>query len=648
MEEFNITSNDDIDSIIKSNNQEKLVELAKNSSDWHIRRDAVSFIDDEEILKDILNTDLVSAVCIKAAERIDGTEFLQDTCLNSPDSHLRLATLNRLYDEALLDSDGLNLLLEKIALNDPEEFVKQSACEKIGSDNQESLIKIAKCSDDEMLKGRAIRKITDESILADFAVNDSNEHVRLEAIQNPNLTNSKVLTRIISHEENEFNRLMAIYKIFDKDMLISIVFEKSVEQYIDEIAGNVAFNCEDYFLDIFENDSDGYKRRIAVSFIENNEILKNVVLNESDDKIRLNAIKNKNFSNQRVLENLLKTESNFDILYEVVGKIENEGILIDYVKNNLEYNKRTVRAISQLSDVEFLGELYDNDDSRMRLEVVKAISKMDNGEDILKSFVSRENDEEVLLEIVDSMNRNENLIEVAQNSDKDIKLAALNRVTPKRLLNSFFGIDASASSYYTTLNKIALYDEDCEVRAIAASKIEDKFILDNLLLHDECEDVKSAAQKRLDELFDDIKLINKESLLMKLISCGDSDVSYIAQLTLDDLKTWKSRIAKINDITDIETLKDICSNDFNYYVRCEAEGKLEKLLFNIRLDEISKKSNQNHFKNIIDDKSFTLDIRKKAILYILDAEFLKCIFYNDSDDDIRRVAQKRLNKLNNV
>ena len=43
----------------------------------------------------------------------------------------------------------------------------------------------------------------------------------------------------------------------------------------------------------------------------------------------------------------------------------------------------------------------------------------------------------------------------------------------------------------------------------------------------------------------------------------------------------------------------IAKNDFNYFVRCEAEGKLEKLLFNIRLDEIKNSSNQKKLKEMV-------------------------------------------------
>jgi hypothetical protein len=68
-------------------------------------------------------------------------------------------------------------------------------------------------------------------------------------------------------------------------------------------------------------------------------------------------------------------------------------------------------------------------------------------------------------------------------------------------------------------------------------------------------------------------------------------------------------------------LKSIINDDFNYYVRCEAEGKLEKLLFNIRLDEINDKENQDRLMEIVNDDTFPLEIRNKALSKVNEEEF---------------------------
>ena len=71
-----------------------------------------------------------------------------------------------------------------------------------------------------------------------------------------------------------------------------------------------------------------------------------------------------------------------------------------------------------------------------------------------------------------------------------------------------------------------------------------------------------------------------------------------------------------------DTLNDIASNDFNRFVRLEAEGKLEKILFHIRLDEIDSKVNQEKLKSIACDDEFSLEIRHEALLKITDNIFV--------------------------
>ena len=85
----------------------------------------------------------------------------------------------------------------------------------------------------------------------------------------------------------------------------------------------------------------------------------------------------------------------------------------------------------------------------------------------------------------------------------------------------------------------------------------------------------------------------------------------------------QKHIDEISHISDIEKLKSIIDEDFNYYVRCEAEGKLEKLLFNIRLDEINEKENQDKLMDIAKDDTFPLEIRNKAFSKVSDEKFKK-------------------------
>ena len=615
-----------IELIKRSYNQEKIIDIAKNDSDWHVRLTAVENINDENILKDIVNNELTSAVAIKAMENINDKEFLKDTCLNHPDSYLRLACINRISDESLLAKDELSSLLEEILLNDQDSYILKAVCENPNLTNQKVLIEFADSCSDETLKRLAIKKITDENILTNFAINDSNVYIRREAISNPNLNNLDVIFDIIRLDSDEFNRIMAIYKIPDEESLLEIIYKKPLHHHLAEIAQNTNFSLNDYFLDIIKNGNDEYERIVAVNFINDSEILEDIVLNEAIEDIRADAIKNNSFTNQMILEELIATESNPKILLETVSKLENQDLLEEFIKNNLEYNNVIVKAISKVRNKDLLRDLSSHPDSRIRLEAVNRISKFKKADELLRDIALSESEEDICLIAVNAMKIRNDLIEVAdKRKEKNIRITALNQIKAKRLLDNFTGSIFRNSlrdlPFEFALEKMAINDSDEDIRKIATTKINDERKLYEIASGGDVNSID--AQNRLDSLYEDIKRIDKDFILKDLINCSDSNVSAMAQATLDDLGSWRSRISKINEITDINTLKDISQNDFNYFVRSEAEGKLEKILFHIRLDEIENESNQEKLKAIVNDEGFSTEIRKKALSKITDDKFIK-------------------------
>lgn len=595
--------------------------MAKHHNDLQVRCDMVQFIDDEDILKDIFLNDDVARVCICAMSQIKDTDFLTDECLNNPNSHLRLAILNRIFDESLLSGNELSQLLEKILLNDPDSYVLKTALEKAKSVNHDVLVKILKANDDEVIIKEALKKLADEKLLADFALNHPTSHIRLAAIQNPNLRDINTIYKIIVCDENELNRMIATGKIEDADSLVKIIYNPDSYPFLGEISQNILIPLNDYFLNHF-NETGCY---IDVLFIEDGDFLDKLVLNENDAKIKAFAIKNKNFRNDKLLENLIKNENSPEILLEVVSKIKNDELLRQYIENHLKYEDVTVKAVSQINDLKFLEKLSEDNDSRIRFEAVKRISDMKNTEDLLHKIALTESDEKIAVTAVDAIERRNNLINIADfRCEKNIRVAALEKIKPKRLLKNFlYSLPKTVTDmpFDEALAEIALNDKDIEIRKIATSKLNDKEVLDEIRAKND--DTSQVAQKRLNTLFDDIKSLNSIPALEKLIDSDNRDVSKVAKITLEDLKTWKSRIAQINEIDEINELKDIAVNDFNYFVRSEAEGRLEKLLFNVRLNNIYTKENQDKFKSIYLDKSFPDEIRKKALLKISDKDFLK-------------------------
>ena len=237
-----------------------------------------------------------------------------------------------------------------------------------------------------------------------------------------------------------------------------------------------------------------------------------------------------------------------------------------------------------------------------------------------------EDNEEICLKAVSSMKIRNDLIEVAKSRpEKNIRISALRHVADKRLIYNYFKSDIAHSGEFTpaefALNEMALEDNDDDVKIIATGKVMDKELLDDIAAGEDVN--RFEAQKRLNSLFEDIKQIEHKQILSRLIQSPDKDISSVAQATLDDLDLWEDRLSKVNEIDDINELKDMARNDFNYFVRMEAEGKLEKMLFHIRLDEIGLESNQEELKAIASDEEFSREIRCSALLKIIDHAFVE-------------------------
>lgn len=613
-----------IELIKRSYNQERIADIARCDPVWQVRLAAVENIEDESILKDILYHELTSKVAVKAMENINDRQYLCDVCLNHPDSYVRLACINRITDESLLSDEELSLLLEKMLFNDPDLYVLKSVCENPNLTNQEVLTRLAGSSVDETLKRHAIKRITDVNVLADFALNDENPYVRREAISNPNLESLDVICDVILHDSDDFNRVMAIYRIPDMQSLLEIIYKKEFHHRLYEIANNITFDLNDYFLDVLKNESDDYERVVAVNFITDRDILDEIALNESDEDIRSDAIRNRKFINQDILDELMAGQTSPKILMAVISKIQNQELLAGYVKSHLDCSDVTLKAISRLVDLDTLEELSTHPDSKIRFAAVKKISGLRRNDELLLKIALTESIEEICLEAVRAMSITNDLISVADKRlEKTIRMAALAQIQAKPLIDNYTRFIQNSLSdipFESALRDMAMNDVDEDIRKLATGKIEDKSVLENIASGDDVNRIE--AQKRLDALFEDIKWINNELVLNDLAKSSDKDVSAIAKATMEDSKTWKGRMAEINETDDIDALKDIAANDFNYMVRNEAEGKLEKMLFNIRLDEIENDANQQWLKSIVADSGFSSEIRRKALLKIADEEFI--------------------------
>ena len=532
-------------------------------------------ITDESALKDIFLNDSSITVKIKAQELIEDKDFLYDECLNNPSAHLRFACLNHIIDDDLGSEDEKKSLLSHLTLNDPDDNVRLLACKNLDDASQDVFCHVLESGCGGDLRRQVISKIRDVNILNELALNSEDKFIRLEAIQNPNMDNLDTLSQIILGDSDEFNRYCACGKIPDEYSFLKMIFKPSMHSRLPELAKNTYFKFNSYFLGVYDN-LDEYEKIVALNFITDESFLEDIVLNETDDKLRCEAVANANFKNQAILINLIKNCNDLDILFEAVSKVDDEDVLIDYVKNNLKANKTVLKAISKITNHEFLKDLSACDFPEIRLQAVKRMSNLNDSnylfDSILHDIALSEPAGDVRISAIMAISKTNDLIDLADNlSDKDSRLQALKNIKKERLINNYIlsnrklaiGGSLDGIAFKSTLNSIALTDSDEDIRKEATSKLSQKNILDEIAVDDVSEEVRRAALKRLESLWNDIKRISDENVLEEIYRNGDRDVKNAVKNQINDLRTWKDRIREISDIDDIETLKDMALNDYN-------------------------------------------------------------------------------------
>lgn len=605
--------------------QEELIDIARNDSDWNVRANAVERIFDENVLKDVFRNDSVVIVKVRAVSNINDLDFLTDECRNNPQGHIRYAILNRILDEGLLEGDDLDLLLAHLTLNDPEVAVSETACRNLGCDNQNVFVNVAKSNRDEALRREAASKISDEDVLKDLALNDESRFVRLEAIQNPNLTDIDTLTFAIIGDDDKFNRFSAISRIVDADELTNIIYYMPLYPRLAEISESITFSLDDFFMKDLEYALVDYPFVVAANFIQDKSILESFIKDgKYNETIIAETIKNRNFKNQKILHDLIKDDVHPKVILAAADKIDDENPVIEYINEHLDDTELTCKLIFKIKNIDFLYGLTDNENPEIRDSAARRLISLKYH---LFNIAMKYPVKEIRIEAIGQIRDKYDLVMIAHNADdRDIAVAALNSLVADKLINKYL---PHRSIITDSLNEISfriqlddlILSEDMEIRKLAISKLNVKEKLDEIIASNEDGELVDAAKARLDTLWQDIKMVSDEEVLMVIADKGDDDIKSAVEAQIDDLKTWRIRISKINDITDIYELKDIANDDYNYYVRCEAEGKLENLLFDVRMDEVELPENQEKFKRIACDETYPSEIRKKAYSRITDENF---------------------------
>ena len=157
--------------------------------DSKVRLEAVKELNDDDILVDIAKNDSDTDVRKTAISRISDEQFLFDIAKNDKDPEIREIAFQNITDQSLLAD---------IAKNDSEWSLRFWAVVNIN--DVSILLDIANNDSVRLVRCKAIENIKDVSILSDIAMNGTDTDNRRCAIKN--ISNEAILVKIIKNTSN--------------------------------------------------------------------------------------------------------------------------------------------------------------------------------------------------------------------------------------------------------------------------------------------------------------------------------------------------------------------------------------------------------------------------------------------------------------
>lgn len=321
---------------IEEHNTSALVYIAKNAINHLDRIHAVTRIDDEEVLCDVVKTDLCTMV--------------------------RECSLDKITDENTL---------EYVVRNDLNPEVRKKAAEKIRSAEILTGI-IHGCSDDDIIT-IAIDNINDEDILLGLAEDKRNsDYVRTKVVQS--ISNQETLKNIAKGFSEPWLIQQAIYNIHDVKFKLQIAKQ------------HPCLNVEIFDFDKVDDEADiadaiwescdwNYVGR-ALKYIDDESVLENLARNSPSDTVRQRTLMKMNHGvnslsflmaepsgeNDLLFLEIALNDSSHDVRCEAMAGIADESILLDLAFNSQSHEVRQM-ATGCISDFSSLLEVYKSDSS---------------------------------------------------------------------------------------------------------------------------------------------------------------------------------------------------------------------------------------------------------------------------------------------
>ena len=444
---------------------------------------AVEKIEDQEILKIIINNDSNFDVRIAAVNKLEDQEILKNIAVTHDDSRVRLIAIKKISDK--------NFLLET-AKNNKDYFIRCYALSTI--DDENTLIELYKKDKTFQVRLEIIQRISDENVLFEIFQKDKILQIRLAIVQKIN--NKHILLKIAMDDPDAEVRKIAITRIKDDDLLFQIL---KIEK------GSLI-------------------RLLIVEKIKNQEMLFEIAKNDKVDKLRLAAIKN--LEDPHRLRELSKKERNNKYFCRVIL-----DKLLD--KNSQIFGSDSERYFLYFHNLE-LSRLSDSIEKYSSLLITNANCQSPNFITASKGFevFERKNFKIEVENEIDSVAQSLNLKD-------EWFYQALEKVTSLISSGDYSGLKAIRESITHMSEKMGMkkpvfYEfPDSDIEKLDVQQIRSKIIalsVNNNLLKDVYITQKLIFAFNLKSNIDDIK-----SLLREIDKKGDPLNIYIFQLLYNEI-----------------------------------------------------------------------------------------------------------------
>jgi len=390
---------------------------------------------------------------------IDHCEKCGKNIWESDDPKIRLSSINNINDESILF--------------------------KLAKDDKNSDVNIA-----------AIRKINNQSLLAEYLIKTGKSYTSIQIEILKKIINQKLLMDIVRFSKNHFIQSDAVKKIEDQAFLKEIVLNDGYHEYIQsdavekiedqaflkEIVLNDGYHedvhrsainkiTDQVFLyDIAKNEKYDYDiRRWCIHNINDQNMLKEIVLESKakgiDETSRLRKIAVDQINNEIIFKEIVKISKDDELSEIVLKNISDQVFLYEFAVNKQNSVKNRIVASERITDQNLLqGFILNSSSKDLEFGLISAMDKINNqslfisiireqtltfSDYVISSAIKKIEDQEILKDIFTNSNLNiqlkgdtirkindqKFLVEIVKgNYEESLRIIAINKVLNPQLI----------------------------------------------------------------------------------------------------------------------------------------------------------------------------------------------------------------------